>query len=147
MNIVNENAIPLLERCTSRQQQLFVEKYIFSNAKIPSNRAIDQQLNSIASQDCAFREVNRSCFKQLYLEKFSLKFPSYMREQLFHCLYNAIGFKIIQFKDLFLILNSIDNDSNEWNETKLMETQTIWKVLIQVSKLCSTRESWLNNPK
>lgn len=147
MNIVNASAIPLLDKCKSRQQQLFVEKYIFTNAKIPQPKVLDQHLKHILSNDSSFKEVNRSCFKQLFLEKFALKFPVYMQESLFFYLYNAIGLKIIQFKDLFLILNSIGSDSSEWNEKMLKETQTIWKVLIQVSKFCSNRETWLNNPK
>ena len=144
MNIVNVNAVSLLEGCTSRREQLVVEKYIFGSHKLPSPRVLSNELRSVTH--APFKEFNRSCFKQLYLEKFALKFPFPLRDWLLYMLQTAIMFKIIQYKELFLILNESTNDDIEWNETTLRELPAIWKVLLQVSKLCPNREVWPNIP-
>lgn len=144
MNVVNINAVFLLEGCTSRRQQLVVEKYIFGTKKMPTQRGLASELR--ASVRTPLKEFHRSCFKQLYLETFALKFEPHMQKWLLHMLQTAIMLKMIQYKELVLILNESINENIEWNETRLKEFPAIWKVLLQVSKLCPNREGWPNNP-
>lgn len=139
MLVKHVELLDYLKYCENRAQEVYVENLALGYIKIPSNHAnIIQSINKISNK----KETNlmsKSSVKQIILEKFILLFP-YNKFQFLKIISNAIVLKFLTHKDLQIIFEQIENDSNVQYETILKQYPTISKAILQVSKLYSNLE-------
>lgn len=144
MKIKHVDRVALLQQCSTRSQQVYVENFIFNNAAtLPKNIAAKIEALNCGQEE--IRDTNRSCVKQYILEKFVMKCP-YDRQEFYLLINNAIIFKHLQVKDLQQILVQLDSDSNVSCEKILAEHQAISKIIPELSKLRTNRAGTPNNP-
>ena len=145
MKIKNVDHVALLSSCTTRSQQVYVEKYILSSsASLPKN--VHQTIDSLRQENEDIRDTNRSCVKQYILERFVMKCP-YDKKQFYLIINNAIIFKLIQIKDLQQMVQVLDSDSSVSCDEMLKGHQAMSKIILELSKSRPTRDAEPNNPK